>query len=197
MRIAGLIQVEDVTLHVDIDVPDGEQEVFVTNISSRCLVIPKERWPLEFLELGGETLAVLHSNGLRTIGDVTDIGWTVQLSATLSPLEEEVQRALDHLRNTVALSFSPEDGKNSAAPAVDEVPAKEPFPIRVDITPESSLSDIGLGAEILRILLAKRNVRTVGQLRALGKHKLMFTAGVSAGDVIAVDGALRNHGVGW
>jgi len=200
MRIVGQIQVEDVVLTVDIDVPDGEKEVFVTNISARCLVIPKERWPLGFLELGGDTLTVLRDAGLTTIGDVTGMGWQVELPASLAQLEPEVQGALDLLRCTVALTFSPEEKKKTG----DDV--RVPFPIGAApsslkdgpvVTPDSFLADIGLLPELVTCLKVKRGVHRVAELIALGKHKLMFTAGISAGDVVAVENALRTHGMAW
>lgn len=218
MWIRGVVQVDDVRLMIDIDVPDGEREVYVTNVSHRCLVIPQERWPLDLLDLDDATLRALTGAGLKTVGDVVDCAspqWAVRLSGELEPLTSVVQGALDRLR-AMALIFGNTENDGDNEP-------REPFPIAgqprhrlppvVEVSSEASsdasgekpeqkipleanLTTIGVPGKVAK-KLAESGAATIGQLLERGRRKLVMTQGVKATDVELIEQKLRANGFVW
>ena len=206
MRVTGSIDVDGVKLVVDVDVPDGMTQVFVTNISSDCLVIPKSRWPITLLELGSMSVQVLQQAGLVSLGDITDDQWNVRLPEPLQPLVEEVTKAVQRLR-AVALTF---DAEEPAVPADD----REGFPIAVSDSVVAMTEEISLlpppendpldqliqsvtyelPKRLVRILHDK-GVKTVRDLVALGRRKVVFTKGMTAADVDLLDVKLKSNNI--
>lgn len=209
MRVTGSIDVDGVKLVVDVDVPDGMTQVFVTNISPDCLVIPKSRWPITLLELGSMSVQVLQQAGLMTLENITDEQWNVRLPESLQPLVEEVTKAVQRLR-AVALTFEMEQ----SAAFTDE---REGFPITLSdsvaaaaretsLLPPPENDPLDLLIESARFELPKRlvrilhdkGVRTVRDLIALGRRKVVFTKDVTAADVDLLDVKLKSSNIaGW
>lgn len=209
MRVTGSIDVDGVKLVVDVDVPDGMTQVFVTNISPDCLVIPKSRWPITLLELGSMSVQVLQQAGLMTLENITDEQWNVRLPESLQPLVEEVTKAVQRLR-AVALTFEAEE---STAPT----DYREGFPIAIgdsvvaaagetSLLPPPENDPMDRLIESMTYELPKRLVRifhdkgikTVRDLIALGRRKVVFTKGVTAADIDLLDVKLKSNNItGW
>jgi hypothetical protein len=129
VRIQGTFNVEGVELNIDIDTLDDEEELYVTNVHPHCLVIPKERWKVEFLGLPQEVIQELERRRLLTLGDLVDDQWEVKADglddATFTQVKEAVERFL-----SIAFVFgrkeAPEEAlslEGEGAEGAEEVPS--------------------------------------------------------------------------
>jgi len=204
MRVKGRIEVEGVTLVVDIEAPDDQQEVFVTNIDPSVLTIPKGRWSLDFLGLPEKVVGKLQGCGLRTLGDITDEHWQVQLPSDLTDHLEVVTEAVVRLRE-IALTFEP-----SEEDAITSNKGKHPFPLPEEdgqeepeepttktVSGTDSLISIGVPAETVNILAQERGITTIQDLIQLGRRKVVMTTGININNVKTLDEKLAEAGFSW
>ncbi len=218
MRISGTVEVGDVRLMIDIDAPDHERVICVTNVSPQCLVIPRDRWLLDHTDLSASALAELNQANVRTLGDAVDESWQVRLPKNLVHLSDEVQNAVDRLRS-LALTFDQESAEEvhsglhafpvSENPERRHAPTAEQPPLtltlsralvgpkpREEIKPESDLASLGLAAPLIKVL-GKIPVVSVGQLISRGRRQTMMTVGVKASDLSIIEQKLNNNGFQW
>lgn len=201
MRIKGAIEIEGIRLVVDIEAPDNEREVFVTNISPSFLVIPRARWPVEFLELDSEVIEAARTAGIQRLSDLVDEQWQLRLPDDLIQHHAVIQEAVKRLRG-IALTFEP------VAPEPVLREGREPFPIptaeeikpeRKSVTrsPDSPLNSIGVPEKLLKTLEKQRGVTTIRDLLELGRRKLVMTTGITVNDVEMLEGKLADAGYDW
>ncbi len=190
MKIQGVIQVEGVELHVDIEAPDDQKELYVTNVHPDCLVIPKERWKVEFLGLPVDALIELQMRGVTTLGQLVDETWNIGASGLSEGTKRKVQEALTTFRQ-IALVF--ERPKQYDAPAAKiRQPGVGPTNNK---NVELSLSEVGLLKNQEEALRSTRKVATYGDLIALGRGRLMMTNQMDERAVAKIETALRSVGL--
>lgn len=208
MKIRGTVEIEGMTLNVLIDAPDDTTELYVTNISSRCLVIPKERWLVCYLGLSKETFQELTAKGFMTLDHVLDAAWKVRDDIPLTvPAMDELKKQV-HVFLERALIF-PDLGILQAREK------KETFPIRkkqqrtaamreksdTATTPAPLLGQRSLSgflpANIVKTLQVQHGIETIDDLLQLGKVRVFMTKGLSKADVSRIDDYLRNHGLSY
>ncbi|MBI5728252.1 MAG: hypothetical protein HY984_00685 [Candidatus Magasanikbacteria bacterium] len=199
MHIQGEMTIEGVRLVVDIEAPDDDREIFVTNLGPSFITIPKQRWPLEYLDLADETREALRQAGVRTLADVIDRSWQLSLPQGLDGYHDEVWSALESLRS-IALTFE-------ALPDDVAEPGLEPFPIGEEIAKvkappsrlslDTQLASIGVPQSICIKLQKARNTTSIRELLRLGRRKLVMTAGIVVSDVDTIDQKFKGAGVWW
>lgn len=204
MKIKGAIEVEGVTLHLDISILGGEKEIYVTNISPHCLVIPKERWSLRCLGLTAKTLEELSSKGLAMLAQVVDPEWKVieHLFSlqTFAELDEAVKLFLDKAlifpeayeikKQSRVLEFPLRDRIISAGRAADGMEA-----IPQSLKAELPLTALDLPQRVLKILKKRYQLETIGELRKLGKIQMVMTPGLTKKDVETISQRLKDLGL--
>lgn len=198
MRIKGEIEIEGVKLCIDIEAPDDDRVIFVTNLTPSFLVVPKQRWPVEFLELRPETIEGLRDAGVDTLGDLVDDSWQLTLLPGLEQHHQEIRGAIAQLRE-IAMTF--EDH-----PEPDALPASETFPLPEEETRAPASDSLSLGTQLASIgvpericvqLLRTRNIGSIRELLQLGRRKLVMTAGIKLDDVQTIERRMADAGVDW
>lgn len=193
MRIKGVVEVEGVRLHVDIQAPDAKEDVYVTNLHPNCLVVPKERWYVEFLGLSQSAQVELAAENIRHLGQLTDGEWKLSRNGLTEGTTRELTEALARLRE-MALFFE-------QTPLEQIVRELVGFPIP-DVTEESvevaeAASEAGgalpldtplkevpkVAPVMLDLLPFVHKVRTIADVLRLGTGRIIMTPGVSAKDV--------------
>jgi hypothetical protein len=104
MRVEGVLTVEGVTFHVDIDTDDRDTDVYVTNVHPNCMVIPKERWRVEFLGLPPAVVTLLHERDIFDLGTLIDGRWNLAVNGLGKDAERIVSEALAEFKK-IALLF--------------------------------------------------------------------------------------------
>lgn len=198
MRIKGEIEIEGVKLYVDIEAPDGDRVIFVTNLTSSFLVVPKQRWPVEFLELRPETIEGLREAGVDTLGDLVDDSWQLTIPEGLKQHQQEIGHAVAQLRE-IAMTFEEH-------PEPDALLASETFPLpeeesraltTVSLSLNTQLASIGVPERICAQLLKTRNIGSIRELLQLGRRKLVMTDGIKLDDVQTIERRMVDAGVDW
>ncbi len=214
MMIKGVFEVDGVRILVDVDIPAGQREVYVTNVSAQCLVIPRERWRLDLLDLNAATLGALTSAGMKTLDDLVSDNWELKLPDELLEFKEAVERAVIRLRS-VALTFDPLSENVEQQRSPFPIPAEQQRRLppvvpqgqredqvvvasksRQQIPLSSSLTTIGVSGKIAKTL-SERGAATIGQLLERGRSKLVMTPGLKSTDVNLVERKLLEHGFSW
>lgn len=199
MRIQGTLEVEGVKLHVNIDAPDNHQEIFVTNVHPNCVVIPRERWKIEYLGFSSLLVDTLHAQGVHFLHHLVDERWEARMDGfTLTEAEmEEIERALETFFS-IALVFdqSPEvvvnpelppgdfqkrlkevssaelvsEGQASEVPSVEGVPVK----VRANEIMNQDIAVLGLPAGVAKNMRERSegSVNTIHDVLSAGKYGL-------------------------
>lgn len=204
MRISGVVVIEGVQLVVNVDAPDDEREIYVTNLHPSFVVVPRERWPVEYLNLSAEVVADLKGAGIHTLWDFTNGAWEVRLPSTVGQHFDAVTNAIGQVRQ-LAITFeiptesSREMQKREAVPIGQVVTQQEAVVHRpVSGTLGSSLISIGVpDAVVSKLRRARGEVETIRDLLTLGRRKLVMTTGISAQEVTEVEERIRGAGFDW
>lgn len=197
MKVQGTLTLEDVKLFVRIDVPDDQREVFVTNVHPDCLVIPKERWRIEFLGLPPDTVQELKDREISTLGQLVDEKWNIGVHG----LSEETHAVvLDAVRHFLGLAL------------VFELPTRyqlenlfsKPLAVEVEEAVGQGNGSDGLTQDIGTIGLRKpqedalrnnREVNTFADLLKLGRNRLVMTTQMDEKGMQKIEKALRKFGL--
>lgn len=200
MKIQGIVEVEGVRLHIDIEAPDSREDIYVTNIHPNCLVIPKERWPVEHLGLPLTALQELQERGLKYLGEITDSRWQISSNGLSEATGQELSEALARLRQTALLfeQSTPEELAREVAgfpielapvgqEDVGEIKRKPAVVAEARVQSQAPdaifLSELRISRRMKDILLAVHKAKTVADVLALGRVRLVMTPGVSACDI--------------
>jgi len=209
MKIRGVVDIEGIALNVIIDAPDDTKELYVTNISARCLVMPKERWPLRCLGLSQEVFRELTDKGFATLDHVVDAHWKIKDDLAVRPntkkeLEKQVVYFLDRALIFPDLSV-PEENKDKITFPISgewervseshESPAHATIPD--PLLGQRSLMEFGLPAHIAKKLQVDHGIDTIDDLLRLGKVRVFMTKGLSKKDVALIDEHLKVHGLSY
>lgn len=185
MQIDGVIQVNGVELHVDIDVSDETKHIYVTNVAPNTLCLPPERLQLAWLNFTDDTLAWLSQHDVGTLADLVDRQGDLKIGNMAPEVFKEVDTLLRHLRSaglvfdwklhTVAshIRISGEVPRTLAeTPAMGwarTVPSAE-----VDALLQGPLEAVEVLNDRHRRSLYTREVTTIGELAALGDDGLLM-----------------------
>jgi hypothetical protein len=203
MIIKGVVEVEGVRLVINVEAPDDEREIHVTNIHPSFLVVSKERWPIEFLDLNPEVYTALKTAGIITLGDITDADWEVRLPKAMERYYSDVVSAVGEVRGLAVVfeqaPYQPQLERLEALPisSPEAAPAPE-VPRSSSFTLDTEPAQVGIPENTLKKLRkAGREVGTLGAMIKLGRRKMIMTTGVKDGDIQAVEAGLRRAGFDW
>lgn len=203
MRIQGMLTVEGIRLHVDIESFDNERELFVTNVHPSCLVIPRERWRVEFLGLPQHVLAELRENGILTLDRLVDEEWNLDRRKIKVSLSEETWQALSYSLETlreIALVFDmPKDpSEPRLLEAVFSPKRKEEREEAERVSRVSEDEDIRvltLSSATERTLRKYHGVNAIRDLLGLRYEQLIMTRGIDEVEIQKIKAALERLGV--
>lgn len=197
MKVQGTLTVEGVKLYVRIDARDDEQELYVTNVHPNCLVIPKERWKVDYLGLPSEVVQELKNRGILFLGQLVDGKWNLGVSG----FNEEMQAVIsDALRKflEIALVFDlPVKYQLGQlfTPQLAAVTQKLRVPDDGKPVLEQDISTIGLNKNQVDVLKNLKKVRTIGDLMELGRNRILMTPQMDARGIQKIEEALREYGL--
>lgn len=204
MKIQGILTIEGISLHVEIDAPDDARELYVTNVHPNCLVIPKERWKIEFLGLPTEIVATLHERNVFTLGELVDGHWDPRFVGLDEATEARIKEALTAFRK-IALVFERMEFEGAEVHATE---VRRGRPLRTTlaeafVTKEEEKKDSPLHKDISSVGLLKpqedalrktKGVRTLGDLAKLGRARLLMTNQMDERGVGKIEATLRKGG---
>lgn len=207
MRVRGTVDLEGIILKVDLEAPDTEREVWVTNVHHNVLVIPRERWKVEFLGLPEEILRELKEKGVQNLEDVLEYhSWNVREKLLSPGASEALKATIARFREIALLANEPEPPPRAAAPArgvplrVPAAPASAARPERTHggngkqrYRLDTPISDLPLPASLIAALEVRRGAKTVADLAALG-NRIAMTPGIKPGDIAVIHEAIRDAG---
>lgn len=217
MKIEGVIHVEGMDLHVDIEVADSTSHIYVTNVHPSTLVIPPERLELHYLALSKTALAALEAKQIKTLADLVDQQGTLRPVKLSTTVQAEVERVLGALRKA-ALVFDWNKDATKDQTVID--------PSLIS-SPEASKQDVKVGKlngahpdngqvkklKLEEMLAGKRpgtrkrllsvqqleslqsqGITTVEDLLAFGEEKLLMTRGFDLTKIAELNQWLKSHG---
>lgn len=186
MKIEGVIRVEGVELHVDVEAPDGATHVYVTNVAPNTLVIPPERLPLRSLALADGTADALAAQGAHTLADLVDQRGEVRVQHLPPEVRLEVDRVLEELRaaalvfnwklKPVAVRDIPISGvlpeSIEGAPAMGR--ARSPTHDAPEVFLDHHVGEVEVLSQRHREELLRKGITTLRDLVALGEEGLLM-----------------------
>lgn len=199
MRIKGMFEVEGINLHIDIVAPDDEKNLYITNITPECLLIPPERWPIKYLCLSQETERELSEKNINNLRDLLRDGWYNKVTENT---KQETKSAIITLREK-ALIFErtpprPQDLVGFTIPeeplvsSDNELKEKKEAP-----SPETPLIKLGVDIKMTNILAQYYGVNNLKDLDNLSEGRLVMTRDVTAEDIKKLKLNLREGGHIW
>lgn len=207
MKIEGMIRVEGVELHVDVEAPDGATHLYVTNVSKNTLVIPPERLALRILGFSKKVQEALEEKRVRTLAELVDERGNLRALDLKPKIRAEVERVLEGLRRA-ALVF---DWKLKPA-AVRDIPSFGELPLTLTGMPamgrerspahDAPTEVLQQDVEEIEVLnkshtraLRKKGIQTIQDLTALGEEGLLMVPGFDVPKVDQVRAWLKAKGV--
>lgn len=191
MKIEGVIEAEGVKLHIDVDVPDDQEEVYITNVHPNCFVVPKERWRIEFLGLPPEVSKKLQDRGILFLGQLNHENGEGAIGLD----ENETRAVSDALKKLgeMAIIFEGVDGyEERTMRAVKRLTsAPPPKPI---VGLETDIAVVKLKKEQEEFLFKSRGVKTLADLVGLGRSRILMTAKMDESGIEKIEAALRKAG---
>lgn len=194
MKVQGTLKLEGVKLHVRIEAPDDERTLYVTNVHPNCLVIPRNRWKIEFLGLPRETIEELHRRDIFFLGQLVNENWTLGAHGLNEEMHRQIGEALRAFFD-IALVFDlpPQHQLERLFAPPPEAEAAEGSS-NGGSGERESITVIGLlrpQEEALR----KKDVTTLGDILQLGRDRLLMTRGVDVRAMEKIETALRKYGL--
>lgn len=196
MKIQGVLSVEGVRLHVDVEAADDEQDLYVTNVHPNCLVVPKERWRIEFLGLPPAALLELKRRQIFTLGQLVDESWNLGVDGFSTELATCITEALGEFRK-IALVFERQASYRplQALPITESEQAGTDIAVSQADAQRTDIAELGLPRAQERVLRKTRNVQTYGDLVALGRNRLLMTSQITSKTVQRIEETLRGVGL--
>lgn len=194
MNIKGVMEVEGVRLFIAIDAPDESRDIYVTNVHPNCVVIPKERWPVEYLGLSQYALRDLAEHNVTHLDQLVDGQWQLSRKGLNKNTDDEIIASLDGLRR-IALLFEQltpgEIARELVGYPVRSSSVSDIFIAddqdevdRASVSPDTPLQEIEeLPAKLRDILHAAHGVSTIADVLKLGLTRVIMTPNVDANDV--------------
>lgn len=217
MKIEGVIYMEGVDLHVDVEVADSASHVYVTNVHPSTLVIPPERLELRYLALSKTALAALEAKEIKTLADLVDKQGTLRPVKLSTTVKAEVAQVLGALRKS-ALVFDWNNDATKDQTALDPLLLSSPEASKHDVKVEklngAHLDNGHVKKLKLEEMLAEKRpgtrkrlfslkqlaslqsqgITTVEDLQAFGDEKLLMTRGFDLTKIAELNQWLKSHG---
>ena len=205
MKIQGVIEVEGIKLHIDIDAPDNHQDIYVANVHPNCLVVPKERWYIEYLDLSVEAVKELKQQQINNLGQLTNGQWQISREGLSEQTNQELVQALECLRQMAILFEQPTPevlvGKIIGRSLLKSS-EKESLEQQSNINVEQVKTTVDLNTPIeylpisvkMREILKAVHVRTLADVLEFGKSRLTMTIGVTRHDIEELETGLSRLG---
>ncbi len=209
MKIEGVITVEGVDLHVDVEASDEARHLYITNVAPNTLILPPERLRLEWLALSPKTLTALIEQQRENLADIVDQQGNLTVKDLPPKAQKEVEQALAHLKQA-ALVF---DWKLHTA-AVRNIPIEGDLPRTLPGSPamgaarspqqyskaellKRHVNEIEVLCDPQRRSLATRAVNTIGDLLTLGEDELVMIPGFDVDKIEQIKTWLAAKGVSF
>ncbi len=127
MKIKGMLEVSGVNLNVNIEAPDQSREIYVTNVSPQCLIIPRERFDVGYLGLSYPVLEELGRKKIDNLAQLLPIGWELDwVALDLTPrAKAELEDAMAKFRKMVLMTEFAEESKSVAEGPTDALQGLE------------------------------------------------------------------------
>lgn len=196
MRVKGTLTIEGVNLHLNVSAPDDQQEIYLANVHPSCMVIPKDRWKIEYLGLPPEAVQELRSRNISVLGQLVNETWTLGVDGLNDEMRVAINEALDRFLD-IALRFElPPEKKTVQVPARPQAEvAASPNGTTNGAAPlDLELSVIGLlkGQETA---VKKKGAATLGDLLKLGRNRILMIDKMDVRGMEKIEAALRSHGL--
>ncbi len=195
MKVLGTLNLEGIKLHVQIEAPDDERVLYVTNVHPNCLVIPRDRWKVEFLGLPRATIEELHRRDIFFLGQIVNENWTLGAHGLNEEMLRQIGEAL-RIFLDIALVFDlpPKYRLEQLFSPTAEADGEETMGPVDGASRDLDVSVIGLlipQKEALR----KKNINTLGDVLKLGRNRLVMTQGLDGRAMEKIEAALRKYGL--
>lgn len=196
MKIRGTLSIEGIDLHVDIEAPDDAQELYVTNVNPNCLVVPKERWRVEFMGLPPEIVAQLHDRQIYVLGELVDASWELKADNLENDTRQVITTAISDLRK-LALLFEGDAGESRLGHRLqrDSEISVTVGNVRSERLLNQDISSIGLQKRQEDALRTDRSVTTVRDLVSLGEAKIIMTKHMDQKGLERIESVLGRVGI--
>lgn len=207
MKIQGEVEIEGIKLQVNIEAPDDAQNLYVTNVSPTCVVVPRERWQIEWLGLSEKTVRELTKRGLTTIAHLIDDQWQLKIGILPETISEEIKEALERLRSIAIVFKGPVISEEETAPSSVAARRKNLATAAKDLRElvgeieaigagqDKSLTQLGLPNKVIRMLTKRYSVGTAKELAQLGEPRIIMTPGLTAQDISLIKAKLAEIGL--
>jgi len=207
MRIRGTIIVEGIKLHVDIEAPPHERELLVTNVHPSRIVIPRERWKIEYLGLSDKVVSKLRALGFKTLDNLLDSEWSLDpigMHRIPADARQEVEQALEDFKEAALIFEMPREDRpgDDAAEAKRQTIASEN---RTSSGPaahqngsaklDDTISVIGLPKPVEDAICQRHRVALIRELAALTEEDLIMTPHVDEKALRRIRDALKERGL--
>lgn len=199
MKIEGVVTVEGVELHVNIEAPDDERELWVTNIHPSCLVIPRERWRVEYLGLPLEVLKECKNQGIASLDDLLSEQWKVDLKKVQKKLSVSAIAHIEQATHNfleIALVFDmPRQYPEVNVQDVIHQNGKQDNSQKNTGTLDASIEVLELPVMLRKTLERHLKVKTIRELVALDRDQLIMTPDVDEKSIRRIEAALNARGL--
>ncbi|MBI4094134.1 hypothetical protein HY417_04170 [Candidatus Kaiserbacteria bacterium] len=197
MKIQGVLTIEGVKLHVDIDALDDDQDLYVTNVHPNCLVIPKERWRVEFLGLPPDIVEQLQKRGIGTLDKLVNGDWHARVDGFDEASQRKIAASLaEFLRIAFVFNYH---GISSDSEEVLQADTTETTVLHERRTDDPALNTdiavVGLLKPQEETLRNRKGMATLGDLVKLGRSRLLMTDTMDERGVQKIEVALRERGL--
>lgn len=213
-KIQGQLEIHGVILHLDIEAADGVAALYVTNISPQCLVVPRERWKVEWMGLPPDVLEEVKSKGVKTIGDLVGKDGNVTIEGASDRTRKLAEFAWRAIKGQ-ALTFEIPEGIEATAtpwvPSHTATPSLNGSQVRPDSPDEGrpsqavpategpdlqqALRVLGLPSGVTEAIEARCGVRTIGDMRRVTRSDLYMVPKMQMKYIKQLEERLTPYGV--
>lgn len=197
MKIQGVLNVEGVELHVNIEAPDGQRELYVTNIHPSCLVIPRERWRVEYLGLPSEVVRGLKEQGISSLEDLLNEEWNLDLKKVQKKLTAsaiaQIEQSLHNFLEIALVFDMPRQFPEVNVRDVIHQNGNGKHPQKNEGALDTSIEVLGLPVLLRKALERHHKVTTLRDLVALDKDQLIMTPGIDGKSIQRIEAALKDR----
>src|SRR3989338_6319697 len=107
MRLKGVLEMEGIKLHLNVELQDGERNIYLAKVHPNCVVIPKERWPVDLLGFSPDCVRMLKSKNVKYLSELVDESWKLVVADFSEKIQQELEVCMNRFK-TLALIFDQE-----------------------------------------------------------------------------------------
>lgn len=190
MKLRGVLEMEGIRLHLNVELQDGECNIYLAKVHPNCVVIPKERWPVDLLGLPPDCVRALKSRKVKSLSELVDESWNLVIGGFSEKTQQDIEACV-HRFKSLALIFDQEpldvvkvethvfvDESPHAPKQAEDSALKDPAPAQPYREPEAiSIDEFGLSKEETELLRSYHEIETVADVHKRGQARIVMTPG--------------------